>query len=441
MSNNIVTVNVSQLVAPAPSTLQRTGAFISQGGTTLSSQHTALLTQASDLTPLLSAALSVTSISWSAGVATVTTAEPHGITTSDTFLTTIAGATTTAYNGTYLATATGLDTFTYPLASDGGTTPATGTITYTPRNVAELVAMATTFFAQGNATPVYVLELGAGEPAAGVTALTTYIGAPQIVNKKPLIFYGFLLPSSWADESTAVALANAHTSLTSKMYFWVTGTVSNYSAWLGIKSVIFEVQALDAPTTEFSLAAAFQNRLSLNPTNTNRLTPTNCQYLYGVTAYGVTLAQAATLKAAFVNWVDTGAEGGISNTIFRWGTTMDGHDFSYWYAVDWMQINYQLLLANAIIAGANNPQNPLVYNQQGINALQATAQGVTNNGIAFGVINNATPVSAIPFTTYTAANPSDYAAGIYNGLAEVAVPQTGFDSITFNLTVSDFGTA
>ena len=33
---SIVTVNVSQTIAPAPSTLQKTGAFISQGGTNTS---------------------------------------------------------------------------------------------------------------------------------------------------------------------------------------------------------------------------------------------------------------------------------------------------------------------------------------------------------------------------------------------------------------------
>ena len=35
MANPVVRVNVNVLVAPAPSTLQKTGAIISQGGTNL----------------------------------------------------------------------------------------------------------------------------------------------------------------------------------------------------------------------------------------------------------------------------------------------------------------------------------------------------------------------------------------------------------------------
>ena len=56
----IVTVQVSQTIAPTPNQLQKTGALISQGGTTLSTRTYSLLTQLADLTPLLAAALSVT---------------------------------------------------------------------------------------------------------------------------------------------------------------------------------------------------------------------------------------------------------------------------------------------------------------------------------------------------------------------------------------------
>ena len=92
MANNIVTLNVTQNVAPAASTLQQTGAFISQGGTTLSASSYQALTAASSLAAILPAALAITSITWSANVATVTTAAAIGRATSDTFMTTIIGA-------------------------------------------------------------------------------------------------------------------------------------------------------------------------------------------------------------------------------------------------------------------------------------------------------------------------------------------------------------
>ena len=60
--NPIVTVNVSQVVAPKPNKLQKLGVLLSQGGTTLATGATSLLTQLSDLTTLLAAPLAITSL-------------------------------------------------------------------------------------------------------------------------------------------------------------------------------------------------------------------------------------------------------------------------------------------------------------------------------------------------------------------------------------------
>src|SRR6185437_8536198 len=112
---SIVVVNVSQQVAPTPSTLQKTGALISQGGTTLASGTYSLVTQLADLTAILAAPLTLASLAWAGGTVTATTAAPHGITVGDTFPTTIASALPAAYNGTYIATVTGASTFTFLL--------------------------------------------------------------------------------------------------------------------------------------------------------------------------------------------------------------------------------------------------------------------------------------------------------------------------------------
>lgn len=64
MSNQIVQVNVTQNVGATPSTLQRTGALISVGGTTTSPGTRTLLTQLADLTPVLSGVLPISSIVW-----------------------------------------------------------------------------------------------------------------------------------------------------------------------------------------------------------------------------------------------------------------------------------------------------------------------------------------------------------------------------------------
>lgn len=433
MTNNIVNIAVSQQVAPAPVTLQRTGAFVTQGGTTLTAGTSAILTQMSDLTAILAGSIAVTAMSWSGGIVTVTLAGPHGIPSGDTLQGVIAGVTPAAYNGTFNVTYTGANTFTYPLVSNPGAVTVQGR--FTLENVQELVAMATTYFAQGSLTAVYVLELGTGNPTQGVTALTAYIISPT------LRFYRYLLPADWAGESTASALANTYSSPEALTYFHPTVTLGNYTPWSTLKSVHAFVQATNAPVTEFSAAAEFYRMLNYNPTNINKITPLAFAFLYGVTPLNPTPTQQTQLKAAKLNYVDTGAEGGISNTILKWGTDMAGNDGTYWYSADWVNLNAHLMLANAVINGSNNPQNPLYYDQNGINRLAAVAQGVLNNGVTFGMITGAPIVTAVPFSVYVAANPSDFPAGVYNGLAVTFTPSRGFTSITFFLTVTNFAAA
>ena len=142
-----------------------------------------------------------------------------------------------------------------------------------------------------------------------------------------------------------------------------------------------------------------------------------------------------------VNIIGTGAEGNISNTIILWGTTMDGHDMTYWYSVDWVQIQSNLALSAAIINGSNNSQNPLYYDQNGVNRLKSVEQVVMNSAISFGLALSPVTVTAIPFAQYVTQNPSDYPAGIYRGLAVTYTPQRGFTQIVFNVLVAGFPSA
>lgn len=426
---NIVNVEVSQQVAAAPSTLQQTGAFISQGATTLTPGTVQLLTAESDLASFLTGALTIDSISWNTGIVTVVTSTPHGIPSGDTIPMVIAGCSPAGYNGTYACTYVNSTSFTYPLTVNPGLIVTKGTATL--EDVQELVAMNNTFFAQGNNLSVYVLELGVGTPAEGVSALADYIANPEVQ------MYSYLLPKSWDTESTMQTLAIENNGTTAKVYFYVTTTVSTYSAWEGIKSVFAAVQSPSAPITEFSLASMFYVTLNYNPSAANLAHPLSFSFIYGVTPYALTNIQQTQLKAAGVNWVGTGAEGGISNTIIFWGTFMDLYPFNYWYSVDWLAINVEIALANAIINGSNSPTNPLYYNQNGVNTLQKVAQATVNNGIAFGMILSPTNVEAVPFITYVTQRPADYASGTYNGLSVTFVPSRGFTSITIYLTASN----
>ena len=77
-------------------------------------------------------AISVSTLTSSGTTATCTTTDDHGWQSDD--YVTIAGATPSAYNGTFQITKTGADTFTYTLASDPADT-TTGTITATKNNI------------------------------------------------------------------------------------------------------------------------------------------------------------------------------------------------------------------------------------------------------------------------------------------------------------------
>ena len=427
---NIVNVSVTQQVASAPSTLQRTGAIVSQGGTTLASGTTQLLTSVSGLNSILSGAITLSAMTWSANVVSATTATPHGIPNGQIVSAIITGVTPSGYNGTYQITSTGANTFTYALSVNPGSSTVQGAVTLS--DVSELVAQVTTYFAQGTGNAVYVLELGTGSPAAGVTALEAYIANPTVK------FYSYLLPAQWDVETTAPTMARLYVSTTSELYFYVTTTTATYTNWTGIKSVFATLQTPTAPVTEFDAAAMFAITLAYNPGSTNLASPLEYTFLYGVTPYStLTSAQQISLSAAGVNWVGTGAQGQISNTLIQTGSYMDLNPFNYWYCVDWLSINVAIALSAAIINGSNTPTNPLYYNQAGINTLQKVAQATVNSGISFGLILSPATVNAVSFQTYITQNPSNYAAGIYNGLSCTFVPLRGFTSITIYLTASN----
>jgi hypothetical protein len=217
------------------------------------------------------------------------------------------------------------------------------------------------------------------------------------------------------------------------------------------------------PAAEFSHASDFFVTLNYEPSTTNKVTPFAFSFLYGVTPFPIqgNSALIETLNDSNVNYVGTGAEGGITGTIIFNGHNMDGRPFNYWYSVDWMAINVKQSLANAIINGSNNPINPLYYNQDGINRLQQAAASTAGSAVTFGlalgkvlqvglsgpafsqnlnagVYAGNVVINAIPFTIYLTDSPGDYRAGTYDGLSITYPPQRGFESITVDINVTDF---
>ncbi|CAM5998813.1 unnamed protein product [Sphagnum balticum] len=88
---------------------------------------------------------------------------PHGIPSGDTVLGTIVGVTPSGYNGAFPCTYVSSTSFTYPLTINPGAVTVEGV--FTLEDVQELVAIATTVFAQGYSQAFYVLELEMEQPA------------------------------------------------------------------------------------------------------------------------------------------------------------------------------------------------------------------------------------------------------------------------------------
>lgn len=456
MSNTIVIVNVTQTIAPTPSKLQQTGAMLSMGGTTTAQGTKTLITQPADLTAILKGALALNSLAWSGGTVTATTSSPHGYSNALQFRAVIAGAVPTAYNGKYLITITGASTFTYALAGNPGSETTPGT--YQPASSIDLVAMVTTFFAQGNSISPYVLELGASTDDNAVAYLDTWI------DDNPGFFYSYLVPRAWVADAAYLTFVGQFENTTAKTYFFTPCNSLNYGGLTAqMKAVIAVAEPGGIPATEYQAAAWFYSTLKYKPSTTNKVSPLAFTFIFDVTQYP-TSGNGALLQAfkdAGINWVGSGAEGGISDTIILWGTTMDVRPFNYWYSVDWTAINLQLDMANAIINGSNNNINPLYYNQNGIDRLQNVGANTLSRGVTYGLIlgkvvqealdgpdfaqalddekfAGQTVINAVPFIPYCQENPSDYKDGVYNGFSAVMTPLRGFEQITFNLNVTDF---
>lgn len=435
MSTQIVTINVSQTISATPSGLQQMSALVSAGMTNLSPGEPALITESSELSDILG----LTPVSFSVrangdsylamlGISDGMTSFAVG----DSVELTTTGFTPDELNGTWTAQLASENIILWDISATSTDVDVIGTFSI-KNNVTSLETAADAFFAQGTSVGAYVLELGSGlSVEEQVAALKKYINEPL---KR---FYAYYVPQSWDGNEDFISLAKLHTSNESMLYFFVvtdtpadTNTVSPYT---GIKSVIATADP-SYPDTNAAVAAMW-NFVSAAPSEVNKVPPMAFRFLQSVNAHTGKNSILKWMQNQNINYVDTGAEGGISNTILVKGVTSDGNDMTYWYSVDWVQINANQALANAVINGSNNAINPLYYNQDGIDRLQLVAQGVFNNGGSYGLVNGSPVVSAVTFKTYTANNPNDYAKGRYAGLSATYTPMRGFTEIVFNINVT-----
>ncbi|EHM3440627.1 hypothetical protein K2B09_003048 [Salmonella enterica subsp. enterica] len=437
MAHNIVTVNVTQTIAATPNTLQEHSAFLSFGSTLQPVGIPALITQASDLADLVNNAIGTLVSDGTTATLTLPEGESISRDAGSQIDITLSGCSPTIWNGTYTATLADEGTLTWDTTIAAGSPTTVGTFSLAGSD--DLTTAVDTFFAQNPRVGTYMLELGYTDGAvkSDTAALKVYIEEPL------LAFYGYQVPKEWDQDEDFLMLAKQYESPTSKLYFFILTaapeSATSPNLYSGTKSIVS--MSDDSYPETYAVASILANVVSASPSSVNKVPPMSYRYLYGVNANQAKSSVLSTMEKNYINYVGTGAEGGISNTILMMGVASDGNDFTYWYAADWTQINADQTVANTVINGSNDPTNPLYYDQDGIDRIQIAAQGVLNSGVSYGLLQGSPVVSAVPYSTYITQNPNDYSTGRYAGLSCTITPKRGFTSITFNINVTMTPTA
>lgn len=438
ITQTIVNLTAVLTQAPTPSQLQRSGAVISMGATSLTPGKYQFISQTSDLMAILQSGAG------NAAELVVFANSFYGQGNSIGFYILELGTQATSVDGIealqawIIANSGVFYAYLVPSAWDNSD-EVVGSVIVTSGGTGYTSAPIVTFAGGGGGTGAAGTAVIANGSVVSVTITDPgegYTAAPSVT---------FAAPTSGTAAAGTVnlaaelnILASQYASPTSKTYFFVTTTVAGVATYQPNKSVQAVVPSPTATSQESATAAFFYQWLVNNPGPANQLAPMAYRFLFGITPWPASgfSSQINAVLTAFGNLVLTGSEGGISTSCQFKGTLSDGSQASWWYGMDWFQIQVKLMLANAVINGANeNP--PLLYNQPGINHLEAVAQQVANTAVTYGCALSAI-VSATPFPTYTADNPGDYKAGVYNGFSAQVVGQNGFLTIGFQLDAIQF---
>ena len=473
--NAIVTVQVKTIIAPSPNNYQQTGCFVSFGGTNLNPLEVQELTARGDLDLVAFAGVKIESLTWAAGGVTCVV---DGILPPNFQVgyVNIGGCSPAVYNVRHAnASVVDASTFTYTspdLATDPGPASELGSVA--KESSVELGQMATTFFDQGNAISVYVLELGDESDFQKRAALLE-----EWLTLNPRSFYGYLLPRAHGTSGEKIAyfrnLFKQYQSPEAMTYFWLTVDKEERNELdKTYKCVIQGVEApevledlnLGDPFGEFTLAAMFYNAMIFIPSNARRVAPMAFKFAYGCTHYPTQNngPMLKSFKDTCTNYISTGFEGGIDFNMIYTGVTRDGMDyFNWWWTIDWVQIQINIDLSNCIINGANNALAPLYYDQGGIDTLHACLTGTMVNARAFGMVvgpivmsgstgdqletdiangvyEGACNTNAVPFVPYAESNPGHYKIGEYDGLSTLFIPKRGFIHVLVTVAASELVT-
>lgn len=304
----------------------------------------------------------------------------------------------------------------------------------TPALAAADLARLSVYFTNCTNNGITLISVQTG--ATGVATLDAYITA----NRTKV--YSIYVDSSFYPLAEYAALALKYSGDADMLYF--TNEVTDYvtsgtgTDWVdndlkGLKSV-WGVLPNPTKATEWPGMAQFGKRAAYVVSDTNRMTSMRGKLVSGVTAYDVNKTLNTNLTTDNVNWCDTTHSGGFEGVMCWPGVFADGRNHSYWYAIDWAQLNIKVQMNNALINAANDPSNPIYYDQNGIDRLASVIQSVLTTGVKYGLFNQ-TKLASQDFADVSA---SDYASGIYNGFAITIRVQGEFKTLTIGVNFTDF---
>ena len=297
------------------------------------------------------------------------------------------------------------------------------------------------FFNQAPGATAYVLE------ATTVSDLTAFIAT----GVAPMYFYS--VPSAWYTDSSFVTLVKAHTGESNLLRFAVEITHghspvgdSNFTAYASADS-LYPIYG-NAVATESVLGQHLGRMASsvYDLSSANPMTMLNYKTLNGATAEVLDDTLRQDLNNSGVNY-----NGEINGQVCIFnGRYADLSTWDFRYNLDWLQITLSNSFITAIVNGSNVPAAALRYDQNGIDSTKSIANGVSNTGKVYGTvtefgsdyniqtgqIENKGTWGAISFYTYIADNPSDYAAGIYQGLYAYILIGKFIRKVVLNVTIS-----
>jgi hypothetical protein len=436
----IVNLTAVLTVAPEPSQLQQSGAFVSVGGTTLATGSYLYCGQL----PALQAVLQTSgSGNYAELNAMGTTFFAQGSAVGAYVLE--LGAQTSGVAGiealnTWITNNPGVFYGYLTPASWDNQDEVVGSVIIVNGGTGYTVAPTVTFSAPTDggvtAAGTAVIQDGVVQSVTITNPGGPYTAAPTVTFSAPTSGTTATGTANLAAELNIVA--GNYASPTGRTYFFITTTVSNVASYQPNKSVYAFVPSPTATSQEFGAAAHFYQWLVNNPGPTSKLAPMAYRFLNGVTPWPATgyASQIQTVLSAYGNINLVPPQGGITNTCIFKGTTSDGSQASWWYGIDWFQITAVNDMADEVVNGSNQ-EPPLLYDQDGINQLVGVAQRDLNTAISYGCALSGTITSA-SFSTYTTQNPANYKAGLYQGIGANVVGQNGFLTVGITLDAIQF---